>query len=412
MRLFEGLLALLVLTVLVAFIVLLARLSPNWGDVFHGYIPSSGIISHGGLYNAVGIIGATVMPHALFLGSRIATMDRISPPTRREESCPYASDVELADSPDRPQRPRRRSSLQPSLVRSLTLQSQTKPEDVRANAEPVKVLRTVKFCRQHISHSSADIAFSLVTFAISESHQHLLESSLSLTILASAINSAILILAGAAFFYGGNAGADVGSLQSAYALLQARVGTATAYLFAIALLASGQAASITVTLAGQCVSEGFLNWKTSPFLRRLITRLIGIVPSLAVAVAVGKNGVDTLLVASQVALSIVLPFVIGPLLIFTTSTAIMSVDGTDPTATPRSPALPTSNPPGVSSETRVDALKVIARKINPFRRRTPPPEGKVSFANPVWVAWLGWAIWTLVVIANVYAIVQLASGAA
>lgn len=75
---------------------------------------------------------------------------------------------------------------------------------------------------------------------------------------------------------------------------------------------SGQAASITATLAGQVVSEGFIEWRTTPWKRRIITRLIGMIPSLVVSASVGQSGVNTLLVASQVTLSIVLPFVMFP----------------------------------------------------------------------------------------------------
>lgn len=81
--------------------------------------------------------------------------------------------------------------------------------------------------------------------------------------------------------------------------------TAFAYLFAIALLASGQSASLTVTLSGQIISEGFIQWRTTPWKRRLITRTIGIVPSVVIAATVGRDGLDVLLIGSQVALSIV-----------------------------------------------------------------------------------------------------------
>ncbi len=84
------------------------------------------------------------------------------------------------------------------------------------------------------------------------------------------------------------------------------------YLFAIGLFAAGQAASLTVTLAGQIVSEGFIHWQTVPWKRRMITRAIGIVPSVAVSIAVGRSGINVLLIGSQVALSFVLPFCIAP----------------------------------------------------------------------------------------------------
>jgi metal iron transporter len=125
-----------------------------------------------------------------------------------------------------------------------------------------------------------------------------------------AINAAILIVAAAAFYYTESGGpSQVADLASAHELLTRRVGVGSGYIFAIALLVAGQAASITVTLAGQIVSEGFIAWHTRPVVRRLVTRLIGILPSAIVAASVGPKGVDDLLVGSQVALSLVLPSV-------------------------------------------------------------------------------------------------------
>ena len=123
-------------------------------------------------------------------------------------------------------------------------------------------------------------------------------------------SSAILIVAAAAFHASGQE--NDGNLFATHALIRDRIGTAPAYLFAVALFLSAQCASITVTMAGQTVSQGFLRWTIRPWLRRIITRCIGMVPSLVVAVAIGPSGIDTLLVASQVALSIALPFVVGP----------------------------------------------------------------------------------------------------
>lgn len=129
------------------------------------------------------------------------------------------------------------------------------------------------------------------------------------------VNSAILILAGAVFYYGeGKTAAPdgVSDLFDAFDLVERYIGRGFAILFAIGLLASGQAASLTVTLSGQIIGEGFIAWRTVPWKRRIITRLIGIVPSLAVSLAVGRSGIDDLLIGSQVALSIVLTFVTIP----------------------------------------------------------------------------------------------------
>src|SRR5438045_6209011 len=130
------------------------------------------------------------------------------------------------------------------------------------------------------------------------------------------INGAILVLAAAAFHWSGHQ--DVAEIQDAYKLLSPLLGvTAASALFAVALLASGQNSTLTGTLAGQIVMEGFLNFRITPWLRRLITRLIAIVPALLVIGFFGEGKTTELLIASQVCLSMQLGFAVWPLLRFT-----------------------------------------------------------------------------------------------
>ena len=142
----------------------------------------------------------------------------------------------------------------------------------------------------------------------------LIDSTFSLTI-AFLINSAILIL-GAAAFYGTNL--NVSEIEAAYELLSPTLGVGIAStLFAVALLASGQNATITGTISGQIVMEGFINLRISPWLRRLITRLLAVVPAFIVTWVSGSKGTGELLLWSQVVLSLALPFAVIPLVIFT-----------------------------------------------------------------------------------------------
>ncbi|EEB93577.1 hypothetical protein MPER_07741, partial [Moniliophthora perniciosa FA553] len=161
------------------------------------------------------------------------------------------------------------------------------------------------FVIAHVYHGIVDVAVSLLGFAVSP--------------------FSILILASAVFFYGNgltgeNAGKDAAGLFDAYDLIKDLVGPGkhpfsppqpnvlicwlqgAATLFAIALLAAGQSSSIIATVAGQAVSEGFLQWRVSPVIRRLLTRLLAVIPSMVVAIAIGRKGIDTLLVLSQVVL--------------------------------------------------------------------------------------------------------------
>ena len=131
------------------------------------------------------------------------------------------------------------------------------------------------------------------------------------------INAAILIVAAATFHTSGNT--EVAEIQDAYKLLTPLLGAGASTVFALALLASGQASTITGTLAGQIVMEGFLNIRLRPWLRRLITRAIAIVPAATVAILYGESGTAKLLVFSQVILSMQLSFAVFPLVMFTSN---------------------------------------------------------------------------------------------
>ncbi|WP_461133985.1 Nramp family divalent metal transporter [Spirosoma lituiforme] len=214
---------------------------PDIAGVVSGLLPRAEIISDPGmLYIAIGILGATVMPHNLYLHSSI--------------------------------------------------------------------VQTRNFGRNDEGRKSA-IKFATI------------DSTVSL-FLAFFINAAILILAGAAFHFSGNQ--QVADITDAHRLLDPVLGVKMAgILFAVALLASGQNSTLTGTLAGQIVMEGFINLRVKPWIRRLITRLVAIVPALVVAILYGEHGTSELLVLSQVVLSLQLSFAVVPLVLFTNSKAKM-----------------------------------------------------------------------------------------
>ena len=136
------------------------------------------------------------------------------------------------------------------------------------------------------------------------------------------INAAILILAAATFYSRGRT--DVAEIQEAHKLLTPLLGvTGASTLFALALLASGQNSTLTGTLAGQIVMEGFLNIRLRPWLRRLLTRAIAIIPAIIVTSMSGETGAASLLVLSQVILSLQLSFAVFPLVMFTSDKAKM-----------------------------------------------------------------------------------------
>jgi len=141
-------------------------------------------------------------------------------------------------------------------------------------------------------------------------------------VLAIVVNAAIMILAGAAFHARGTG--EVAELQDAHRLLGAlTVGGVAGTCFALALLASAQSSSIAATLAGQVVMEGFIRIRLPALTRRLLTRGVAVLPALAVTLAYGEGGIARLLIASQVILSLQLPFAVVPLIRYTSSRQVM-----------------------------------------------------------------------------------------
>jgi manganese transport protein len=214
---------------------------PSIVGVALGFLPGPGIVTNQEmLYVSIGILGATVMPHNLYLHSSIVQ-------TRKFEQTPVGK-------------------------------------------------------REAIKFATIDSSLALM-FALF-------------------INAAILVVSAAAFHWSGHQ--DVAEIQHAYKLLTPLLGVgAASILFAVALLASGQNSTLTGTLAGQIVMEGFLNFRITPWLRRLITRLIAIVPAVLVISIFGEGKTTELLIASQVALSMQLGFAVWPLMRFTSEKAKM-----------------------------------------------------------------------------------------
>ncbi|PIL31302.1 transporter [Ganoderma sinense ZZ0214-1] len=375
-RLFEVFIAILVLIVLICMAIIISRTQPDWGDAFDGFLPSKTLIQSGALYTSIGIIGATVMPHSLFLGSALATQDRVSikpAVSKADDIVTIDSDMStdseaMSDMSTGKKGGRFLASISGAVSRTFRVVHISElPDESKSHAEHEN--NPYYFVRAHIYHGIVDMVISLLGIAV-------------------VINAMILILSAAVFYHGGSGSENPASLFDAYALLQDTLGKAVAVLFALALLASGQSSSIIATLAGQIVSEGFIRWRVSPIMRRFLTRCLGLIPALIVAAASGRAGIDTLLVASQVVLSIVLPFIVFPLVWFTSSKSIMSV---------KKP-LERVDSQDSSVAGAVDAASAEAQ----FEM--------VDFSNGKILIVFSYLIWLVIVMANVYAIVGLAMG--
>jgi len=264
LRLFEYFVMALVLGVVICFCIQLSYIQDaSVGEVFKGYLPSSAIIKDNGIYLSCGIIGATVMPHSIFLGSGV---------------------------------------VQPRL-KHFDVQNGHLAVD-NSDDEEEQYLPSIYAIRACMKYSIVELGTSLFTFALF-------------------VNSAILIVSGASLYP--KTEATEADLFGIHDLLSQSLSKAAGTLFALALLLSGTSAGIVCTMAGQMVSEGMLNWTVKPWMRRLITRSISIVPSIIIAGAVGKNGLNRTLTATQVVLSVILPFVTAPLVYFTCRSSIMTV---------------------------------------------------------------------------------------
>ena len=237
-RKMEAMILMFISTIGISFIIEVFLAKPVWGDILTGFVPR---LNSESLYVAIGIIGATVMPHNLYLHSALVQTRIVG---NTEESKRIACKYNLVDT---------------------------------------------------------TIALNAAFF----------------------VNAAILVVAAAVFF---SRGVIVTEIQQAHELLSPLMGTAVAgTLFGVALIAAGQSSTLTGTLAGQIVMEGFLKLRVRPFLRRLITRLLAIVPAVIVISMKGDRGSYDLLILSQVILSVQLPFAVIPLIRFTSDKQIMGV---------------------------------------------------------------------------------------
>ena len=235
-RRFESVIMFLITAIGLCFIFEIVKSNPDWSEVITGFVPR---LPDGALYVAIGIIGATVMPHNLYLHSALVQSRAYDPSTEGKRQA----------------------------------------------------------CRFNFLDTALALNFAFI------------------------VNAAILIVAAATFF---KHGVIVTELQQAHSMLSPLLGTALAgIVFAFALVCAGQASTITGTLAGQIVMEGFLRFKIRPVLRRFITRILAVGPAAFTIAVTGEQGTYSLLILSQVILSLQLPFAVIPLIHFTSDRSTM-----------------------------------------------------------------------------------------
>ncbi|KAH3660454.1 hypothetical protein OGAPHI_007040 [Ogataea philodendri] len=268
-RKFEVFVSTFVLLAFGCFIVLVNKVDiESKSQLFEGFLPSWQLFnSKESVYLSLGIIGATVMPHSLYLGSNLVK--------------PRLKDYDIKN-------------------KLATVDTQSSIADDTLDYRPS--LAAIDYC---LHYSYAELICSLCLVAVF-------------------INSSILIVSAAALH--GKPEAIDADLISIYDMLCEYLSNTAGLIFALAMLFSSIAAGIICTLSGALVAEGCLNWKLNPFYRRLVTRSITVVPCVLMAVFMGREGIATILNLSQVILSLILPFVSAPLLYFTANKSIMRVE--------------------------------------------------------------------------------------
>lgn len=233
----------------------------------------------------------------------------------------------------------------------------------------------------------------------------IIELALSLFTFALFVNSAILIVAGASLYNTPSAAANA-DLFGIYDLLSSSIAPAAGTVFALALLLSGLSAGIVCTMAGQMVSEGMLNWSIRPWLRRFLTRSISIIPSIIIAAAVGREGLDKTLTASQVVLSVILPFVSAPLVYFTCRNRYMTVH------VDRVPDSDTDADTGGAAEAEMERDQIQSPTLGGGDADTRSDSTGVQMGNGFIVSVLAVLIWIVIAVMNVALLVLVGMGKA
>lgn len=345
-RKFEVLVAALVAATCVCFVLELFKVdfAPGAvGAIAKGFLPLDPKVftESNALFLSCGIVGSTVMPHLLYLGLSLVQA-RLKEYDIKRGNC---GDLNLDGEYDTDS-----VALEPL---PLTHGKFLLLSDGTSLARKYKPLyAAIRYC---LSYSYTELVLSLFLIAVF-------------------VNAAILIVAGSTLY--GKPDAKDADLLSIYEMLSHYISPAAGLIFALSMLFAGQSAGIVCTMAGQIISEGFINWSVKPWLRRIITRVLAIIPVLLVISALGREGVSTIMNASQVVLSFILPVVSAPLIWFTSSKRFMTVyDYGQP-----------------SEETPLQG----------YRPDISSGSRKVTFENGVWMRLAAVATWVIITFLNVY----------
>ncbi|EDK43043.1 hypothetical protein LELG_01221 [Lodderomyces elongisporus NRRL YB-4239] len=402
-KVFEILVSILVMATCVCFILELFKCDfpPGSGwEIFKGFLPVNKEIfkEKTALFLSCGIVGSTVMPHSLFLGSALVQ--------------PRLKDYDEKHNVKQNQNLLSAGSAlgyhQPS---STPLDHVSPPHSPSHPTVPITRIRRISNGSMLIHKYKP--SYAAIKYCLNYSYVELV---LSLFIIAVFVNAAILIVAGATLF--GKPDAEDADLLSIYEMLVYYISPTAGLLFALSMLFSGQSAGIVCTMAGQIIAEGFINWSIEPWKRRIITRVIAIVPVIIVIGIMGREGVAKVMNSSQVVLSFILPIVSAPLIYFTCNKKYMTVERIDHgqlSINESSALLLNTNGAdagagagaGADTDTDVDRLNVD----DALETDITQPSKLVSFENGRFLRITSILTWIVITALNVYLIIAFANGA-
>lgn len=380
-RMFEFMVSALVAATCICFVVELFKCDFGPGalkKIMEGFLPinSEVFTESRALFLSCGIVGSTVMPHSLYLGSSIV-QSRLK-------------DYDLRHSLIDGQLNSDNEYVLPSTDRDASGYSefQTRIEEG---------LRGKYLAFTDSSHLSRKYrpSYAAIKHCLTYSY---LELILSLFLIAVFVNSAILIVAGSTLYE--RPDAKDADLLSIYNMLSRYISPAAGVIFALSMLFSGQSAGIVCTMAGQIISEGFINWSLTPWVRRIVTRGLAIVPVVIFISVLGREGVATIMNLSQVVLSFILPVSSAPLIYFTASKKYMTVYDSG-----------TPNQDPVNEASTLLTRRLSRSHVRNYDGEFDASAGKaISFENSHWTNVVAILTWLIITFLNIYLVYLFSKG--
>lgn len=358
-RTFETLVGFLVAATCICFVVELFKcdFAPgSLGKIVEGFLPVDMSIytEPTALFLSCGIVGSTVMPHSLYLGLSLVQ-------------------ARLKDYDIRNGR----------ILGDVNSDGEYEPSSESIASDPLPQTHN-KFLQMSDGSKlrrKYRPSYGAIKYCLSYSYTELI---LSLFVIAVFVNAAILIVAGCTLY--GRPDAEDADLLSIYQMLLHYISPAAGIVFALSMLFSGQSAGIVCTMAGQIISEGFINWSFRPWVRRILTRVIAIIPVVIVISVLGREGVSTVMNLSQVVLSFILPIVSAPLIWFTSSRKFMTV-------------YDFSSQTEQSDDADENSALLGTRG---YRPEEDTGFTKVTYENGPWLRAAGVSTWLIITFLNVY----------